>query len=59
MGYKGGHALLISPPEFEFYFFKVSELLDKAQVSYETESIIGKTIWSDFLRQHKILDIVF
>jgi hypothetical protein len=44
VGYKGGHALLISPPEFEFYFFKVSELLDKAQVSYETESIIGKTL---------------
>jgi quercetin dioxygenase-like cupin family protein len=44
VGDKGGHALVISPPELEFYFFKVSELLDKAQVSYETESIIGKTL---------------
>lgn len=26
VGEKGGHALVISPPELEFYFFKVSEL---------------------------------
>ena len=50
MGYKGGHALLISPPELEFYFFKVGELLDKGEVSYETES--------SFLRQYKTLEIV-
>jgi quercetin dioxygenase-like cupin family protein len=40
VGYKGGHTLVISPPELEFYFFKVSELLDKGEVSYETESKI-------------------
>ncbi|MBA3978886.1 MAG: cupin domain-containing protein [Nitrosopumilus sp.] len=42
VGYNGGHALVISPPELEFYFFKVSELLDKGEVSYVTESNIGK-----------------
>jgi len=26
VGYKGGHALVISPPELEFYFFKVNYL---------------------------------
>ncbi len=36
VGNKGGHALIISPPGLEFYFFKVSELLDKGKVSYET-----------------------
>jgi quercetin dioxygenase-like cupin family protein len=36
VGHKGGHALVISPPELEFYFFKVSELLDEGEVSYET-----------------------
>jgi hypothetical protein len=42
VGYKGGHAFVISPPELEFYFFRVSELLEKGEVSYETESKIGK-----------------
>ncbi len=42
VGDKGGHAIVISPPELELYFFKVSELLDKGKVSYETESTIGK-----------------
>jgi quercetin dioxygenase-like cupin family protein len=26
VGHKGGHALVISPPELEFYFFKVNYL---------------------------------
>ncbi len=34
--------LQINPPELEFYFYKVSELLDKGKVSYETESNIAK-----------------
>lgn len=42
VGNNGGHAIVISPPELELYFFKVSELLDKGEVSYETESMIGK-----------------
>lgn len=42
VGKNGGHALVISPPDLEFYFFKVSELLARGTVSYETESDIGK-----------------
>ena len=42
VGQKGGHAIVISPPELEFYFFKVGELLVKGNVSYEEESSIGK-----------------
>lgn len=41
VGHKGGHALVISPPELEFYLLKVSELLGKGDVSYTTESGIG------------------
>ena len=51
--YKGGHALVISPPELEFYFFKVSELLDRGQVSYETESSIGTQYGQVFLDNTK------
>jgi quercetin dioxygenase-like cupin family protein len=53
VGYKGGHAVVISPPELEFYFFKVSELLDKGEVSYETESSIGKQYGQVFLDNTK------
>jgi mannose-6-phosphate isomerase-like protein (cupin superfamily) len=53
VGYKGGHALVISPPELEFYFFKVSELRDKGKVSYETESSIGKQYGQVFLDNTK------
>jgi len=53
VGHKGGHALVISPPELEFYFFKVSELLDKGEVSYETESSIGKQYGQVFLDNTK------
>jgi len=30
-GKNGGHSLVISPPELEFYFYKVSELLAKGE----------------------------
>jgi quercetin dioxygenase-like cupin family protein len=53
VGCKGGHALVISPPELEFYFFKVSELFDKGEVSYETESRIGKQYGQVFLDNTK------
>lgn len=53
VGHKGGHALVISPPELEFYFFKVSELLAKGEVSYETESSIGKHYGQVFLDNTK------
>jgi hypothetical protein len=49
VGNKGGHALVISPPELEFYFFKVSELLEKGEVSYITESNIGEQYGQVFL----------
>jgi quercetin dioxygenase-like cupin family protein len=49
VGHKGGHALVISPPELEFYFFKVSELLDKGEVSHMTESTMGKQYGQVFL----------
>ena len=52
-GNKGGHSLVISPPELEFYFYKVSELLDKGEVSYETESSIGKQYGQIFLDDTK------
>ncbi len=52
VGPKGGHAIVISPPELEFYFFKVGELLGKRQVSYE-ESNIGKMYGQVFLDDTK------
>jgi hypothetical protein len=52
VGYKGGHALVISPPELGFYF--LSELLDKGEVSYETESSIGKQYGQVFLDKTKL-----
>ncbi len=54
VGNKCGHALVISPPDLEFYFFKVSELLlDKGEVSYEKESSIGKQYGQVFLDRTK------
>lgn len=53
VGEKGGHALVISPPELEFYFFKVSELLEKGEVSYQIESNIGKQYGQVFLDNTK------
>ena len=52
MVYKDGHALVISPPELGFYF--LSELLDKGEVSYETESSIGKQYGQVFLDKIKL-----
>jgi quercetin dioxygenase-like cupin family protein len=49
VGSKGGHALVISPPNLEFYFFRVSELLKKGEVSYANESSIGKEFGQVFL----------
>jgi len=41
-GDKGGHAVVISPPNLEFYFWKVSKLLSKGHVTFEQESEIAK-----------------
>jgi quercetin dioxygenase-like cupin family protein len=53
VGQKGGHALVISPPELEFYFLKVSELLGKGDVSHTTESDIGEQYGQVFLEGTK------
>ena len=54
VGEQGGHALVISPPELEFYFFKVTELLlEKGEISYETESSLGKQYGQGFLDSTK------
>lgn len=53
VGDKGGHALVISPPDLEFYFFKIGELLGKGEISYETESSIGKQYGQVFLDSTK------
>lgn len=42
VGKNGGHAIVISPPELEFYFLNVSGLLKKGEVTYETEFEIGE-----------------
>ena len=53
VGQNGGHALVISPPELEFYFLKVSELFGKGEVSYITESNIGERYGQVFLDSTK------
>ena len=53
VGPQGGRAIVISPPGLEFYFFKVSELLDKDEVSYEMESNIGEQHGQIFLDNAK------
>ena len=53
VGIEGGHAIVISPPELEFYFFKVGELLVKGQISHEEESTIGKKYGQVFLDNTK------
>ncbi len=45
--------LQINPPELEFYFYKVSELLEKGEVSMETESSIGKQYGQVFIDNSK------
>ena len=41
-GPDGGHVTVISPPNLEFYFWEVSKLLTKGDLSFEQESKIGK-----------------
>ena len=41
-GSKGGRVIVISPPNLEFYFWEVSKLLAKGNVSFEQESEIGR-----------------
>ncbi|MDF0681277.1 MAG: cupin domain-containing protein [Candidatus Nitrosocosmicus sp.] len=53
VGAEGGHAIVISPPELELYFFKVGEVLTKGQISYEEESTIGKKYGQVFLDNTK------
>jgi len=53
VGNKGGHILVISPPELEFYFWEISKLLDKGKVSFETESSIAKQYGQIFLDNTK------
>jgi quercetin dioxygenase-like cupin family protein len=53
VGDKGGHAVVISPPNLEYYFFKISQLLGNGEVSYETESNIGRQYGQVFLDNTK------
>lgn len=53
VGPKGGHAIVISPPELELYFFKIGELLVKGQVSFEEESSIGEQYGQVFIDDTK------
>jgi len=48
-GSNGGHIVVISPPQLEFYFWEISKLLDKEKVSFETESNIAKQYGQIFL----------
>ncbi len=57
VGPRGGHALVISSPDLEFYFFKVSELLAKGETSYLEESKIGEEYDQVFLDSSKTLEI--
>ncbi|HKR73562.1 MAG TPA: cupin domain-containing protein [Candidatus Nitrosocosmicus sp.] len=53
VGPKGGHAIVVSPPELEFYFFNVSELLSIGELSYEEETYIGAKYGQVFLENTK------
>ena len=53
VGHTGGHALIISPPELEHYFFKVSELFNKGKISYKAESNIAEQYGQVFLDNRK------
>ena len=48
-GDDGGHVIVSSPPNLEFYFWEVSKLLEKGTVSYEQESKIGRKYGQIFL----------
>ena len=55
VGSTGGRVLIISPPELEYYFSKVSELLVKDKVTWETESDIAKQYGQIFIDNVKHL----
>ena len=55
-GDNGGHVIVISPPNLEFYFWEVSQLLAKGDVSFEQESVIGKKYGQIFLDDSKHWD---
>ncbi len=48
-GENGGHVIVSSPPNLEFYFWNVSKLLKKGAVSREQESDIGRKHGQIFL----------
>jgi quercetin dioxygenase-like cupin family protein len=48
-GKDGGHSCVISPPELEFYFWKVGELLAKGKVPWDTEIGIAKQFGQIYL----------
>jgi len=52
-GKNGGHIIVISPPQLEFYFWEISKLLDKGKISFETESNIAKQYGQIFLDNTK------
>ena len=52
-GDNGGHVIVSSPPNLEFYFWEVSKLLEKDTVSYEQESDIGRRYGQIFLEGAK------
>ena len=52
-GPNGGHVIVISPRNLEFYFWEVSQLLAKGDVSFEQESEIGKKYGQIFLDDSK------
>jgi len=55
-GPNGGHVIVISPRNLEFYFWEVSQLLAKGDVSFEQESEIGKKYGQIFLDDSKHWD---
>jgi len=52
-GEKGGHVIVFSPPNLEFYFWEVSQLLAKGNVPFEKESEIGKKYGQIFIEGSK------
>jgi quercetin dioxygenase-like cupin family protein len=52
-GENGGHVIVSSPPNLEFYFWEVSKLLGKGSVSHEQESDIGRKYGQIFLEDVK------
>ena len=52
-GKNGGHVIVSSPPNLEFYFWDVGQLLKKGAVSYEQESLIARKYGQIFLEDTK------